>query len=245
MPPKITPSSPLLLSVPIPLFKSILQVSCFAGIYSALPAQTTPLPSWKLAHFTTTQLADGTSDDTSDPNGDGVPNLLAYALGLSPFQNATEFIPAPTVASGRLQLTFRQLTSASDLSYVPQVTGLLANPTVWTSGTTLPISTTPISAGLDSVTVADPVLLSGNPRRFIRLQVTRTIFDFAGDGLLDDWQLKHFGTLALDSNTSPGSDPEPDGFTNLEESTANTDPLDPAAANSASVLNLSVWTPLR
>jgi hypothetical protein len=229
----------------MPSSKFLAVVVATVGLAPWLAAQTTPLPSWKLQHFTSAQLADGTSDDSSDPNRDGVPNLLAYALGLTPFQDATAFAPAPSLAAGRLQLTFRQLTGATDLTYMPQVTGPLANPPSWTGGTTALISSTPISAGLDSVTVADPVLLTGNPRRFLRLQITRINFDFAGDGLLDDWQLKHFGTLALDSNTSPGADPEPDGFTNLEESTANTDPLAPAAANSAAVLNLSVWTPLR
>lgn len=224
------------------LFKLIGAVCGLVGLSASAWAQTTPLPSWKLAHFTTAQLADGTSDDTSDPNRDGVPNLLAYAWGLTPFQPATAFLPASSIAGNRLQLTFRQLTAASDVSYLPEVSGDLAT---WTSGTTLPISTVPISAGLNSVTVADPVLLTSNPRRFVRLRLVRANFDFAGDGLLDDWQLRHFGTLVLDGNTSPGSDPEPDGFTNLEESTANTDPLEPAAANSAAVLQLQVWTPLR
>jgi hypothetical protein len=224
------------------LFKLISSVGLLCSFAAVVPAQTTPLPSWKLQHFTTTQLADGTSDDSADPNKDGVPNLLAYAFGLTPFQNAAGFVPTPTIASNRLRLTYRQATAASDITYVPEVSGDLAS---WISGTTTLVSTVPISAGLDSVTVADPVLFSSASRRFIRLRVTRINFDFAGDGLLDDWQLKHFGTLAIDSNTSPGSDPEPDGFTNLEESTANTDPLDPAAANSAAVLNLSVWTPLR
>jgi hypothetical protein len=224
------------------LFKLISAVGLLCSFAAVVPAQTTPLPAWKLQYFTTTQLADGTSDDSADPNKDGVPNLLAYAFGLTPFQSAAGFVPTATIASNRLRLTYRQATAASDITYVPEVSGDLAS---WISGTTTLVSTVPISAGLGSVTVADPVLFSSAARRFIRLRVTRINFDFAGDGLLDDWQLKHFGTLAFDSNTSPGSDPEPDGFTNLEESTANTDPLDPAAANSAAVLNLSVWTPLR
>jgi Tol biopolymer transport system component len=49
--------------------------------------------------------------------------------------------------------------------------------------------------------------------------------DTDNDGMADEWEREHFGGL----QELPEADPDLDGFTNLEEFTAGTDPRDPAS----------------
>ena len=202
-------------------------------------AQSMPLPQWKLANFTSAQLANGTSDDNTDANGDGTVNLIAYASGLTPFQSAGASLPTSSIVSSRLRLSFLRVTAAPDIAYFPEVSSDLR---IWTADTSI-VSVTPLSGGMERVLVQDSV--SAATRRFIRLRVTRTVFDSNGDGLLDDWQLRYFGSIAGTGNGAPLADPEPDGFTNIEESAVGTNPTTAAAPNSEAVLGLTVWTTLR
>jgi hypothetical protein len=50
--------------------------------------------------------------------------------------------------------------------------------------------------------------------------------DCNGDGLPDAWQLRYFGCVTC-PQAAPGADPDNDGFTNLEEYQAGTDPTNP------------------
>jgi hypothetical protein len=192
-----------------------------------------------LANFSAVQLANGMADDSADANGDGTVNLLAYASGLTPFQFAVTSLPTSSVVSNRLRLSFLRMSAAPDVAYFPEVSSDLRT---WTADTSV-VSVTPISAGLERVLVQDNV--AAGPRRFMRLRVERTVFDSNGDGLLDDWQLRYFGSLSGSGNAAPLADPEPDGFSNIEESAVGTNPTTAAAPNSAEVLALTVWTNLR
>ncbi len=50
--------------------------------------------------------------------------------------------------------------------------------------------------------------------------------DDDSDGLSDQWEIDWFGSI---TNAAPAGDPDGDGFTNLEEFLAGTDPTDPAS----------------
>ena len=53
----------------------------------------------------------------------------------------------------------------------------------------------------------------------------RTLDDTNGDGLPDTWQIQYFGSISS-PQASPGADPDGDGFSNLQEYLAGTDPTD-------------------
>src|SRR5882724_5832501 len=58
-------------------------------------------------------------------------------------------------------------------------------------------------------------------------------FDADSDGLPDSWEIQYFGSIT-DPRATPNADPDGDGFTNLQEYLAGTNPLD---ANSSLKIN--------
>ena len=65
-----------------------------------------PLESWRLSRFGSAANR-GTSADTADPDGDGVPNLLEYAFGLDPLSAASRSLPSPAFTNGSLAVTLK------------------------------------------------------------------------------------------------------------------------------------------
>ena len=122
----------------------------------------TALQSWRQSAFGTT-TASGIAADNADPDGDGVPNLLEYALGTDPNSASSVTRPAVQVSGSRLQLTFAR--TRADVTYIVEASSDLAS---WSA-----IATNPGTVG-QSVTVTDTVDLStaSPPRRFLRLRVT-------------------------------------------------------------------------
>ncbi|HLO99556.1 MAG TPA: hypothetical protein VK171_13255, partial [Fimbriimonas sp.] len=64
---------------------SALMAAASCAVVSVAWSQT-PITQWKLANFTSAQLMTNAGADEADPNGDGTPNLLAYAFALTPQQ---------------------------------------------------------------------------------------------------------------------------------------------------------------
>ncbi|MBC8038910.1 MAG: hypothetical protein H7Y06_00015, partial [Opitutaceae bacterium] len=121
-----------------------------------------PQRAWRRTHFGTPEAA-GTSADLADPDGDGLPNLLEYALGRAPLNPASSAAPATDLGpDSRLRLSF--LRAAADLDYAVEGSSDLAD---WTA-----LAINPGSPG-DQLTVADTVAPGPSaPRRFLRLFVT-------------------------------------------------------------------------
>jgi len=93
--------------------------------------------TWRAAHFTAQELADPTtSGKDGDPDHDGLPNLMEYALGTDPKVRNNNAAPAVSHAAigGKTYLTlaFTKLPTLSDVSYTVQVTDDLQ---MWHSGT--------------------------------------------------------------------------------------------------------------
>ncbi len=105
----------------------------------------------------------GPPADTTDADGDGVVNLLEFALGTEPTDSASAAVPVAQVSNSRLQLSF--FRARSDVTYTVEASADLITWTV--------IATNPGVVG-ETVTVADTVVLlsSGATRRFLRLRAT-------------------------------------------------------------------------
>lgn len=103
---------------------------------------------------------------TDDPDSDGIPNLLEYALGLSPTVPNTTGLPAAQTSAGNLTFTYKRAV-ATGLTYAVQTTTNLADSASWT--------TTGVDQGTpagDGTTTASIPYSSGV--RFLRLQVSLT-----------------------------------------------------------------------
>ncbi len=133
-----------------------------------------PADSWRTQHFGSADNS-GVAADTSAPAGDGIPNLLKYALGMNPTVPATDGLPEMKMTNSRLALTFNRQKSATDVIYEVQAAGDLFgfsnNPTVlWSSASNAYGGGTNSS---QAVTVQDAVDAASTNRRFMRLQISR------------------------------------------------------------------------
>jgi hypothetical protein len=136
----------------------------YAGGYSTAvtvdPIQPSTQAQWRQVYFGTATNT-GTAAPTADPDGDGLANLLEYALNTHPLvaNTAPSSSLTPSLPHS-LQLTF--LRARADLTYIVEASDTLAADS-WTV-----IATNPGTVG-QSVTVTDSAPAS--PRRFIRLRV--------------------------------------------------------------------------
>ena len=126
----------------------------------------TPSQAWRLQYFNTTANT-GAAADTAIAAGDGLPNLLKYALGLNPLVPAVSTVTVDII-TGYLRLTVPRNPNASDVSLSAEVTGDLTVPGSWTSSGTI--------VDQNSATLFqahDNTPISSGGERFIRLRVSR------------------------------------------------------------------------
>jgi len=133
-----------------------------------------PVDSWRTQYFGSANNS-GIGADTNAPAGDGIANLVKYALGMNPTVPATNGLPEMKMTNNKLSLTFNRQKSATDVVYEVQAAGDLFgfsnNPTVlWSSASNAYGGGTNPS---QSVTVQDTVGTGSTNRRFMRLQITR------------------------------------------------------------------------
>lgn len=140
----------------------------------------TPYTTWKMQYFSANELLSPTiSGDSADPDGDGIPNLLEYALGSDARNPGVDGLPTAgrvVISSQSYQtLTYTKVVANTDVSYVPQVS---SNLVTWNSGPSYldTVSALTSADGLtQTITVRDLTPMSGVVAggRFIRLQVVR------------------------------------------------------------------------
>jgi hypothetical protein len=138
-------------------------------------AQRLPMgfSQWATIKFTATEQLDLTiSGESADPNHNGIPNLLEYALNLDPKGPGRTGLPSGgimSLASGsHLSLSFDVNPDAQNLSYIVEVSADLAT---WNSGTDYTEQQSPV--GSNPVVVIDKTPTNSSNRRFIRLKVVR------------------------------------------------------------------------
>jgi hypothetical protein len=123
-----------------------------------------PFRNWQVTNFSADADNAAIAGEAADPDNDGLSNLIEYALGLNPNAfTATSLVVDTT--TGALRLTAPKNPAATDITYLVEVSGDLV---AWTStGTTVVTNTATL------LQVLDNTALSGAPRRFIRLKITK------------------------------------------------------------------------
>jgi hypothetical protein len=134
--------------------------------------------SWRNQYFNATQLADtSVSGHSADPDGDGLNNLLEYALNLDPLTAGPSPVVATRVSEGAneyLALSFRRRLKEADIDYAPQISDSLDS---WNeeSGTPYLIefgTATNNNDGTETVQYRSSVPYGTSEKEFIRLKVS-------------------------------------------------------------------------
>lgn len=136
--------------------------------------QDKPFDAWRFTRFTTEELTDtAVSGDSGDPDADGLPNLLEYALGADPkSSDAVVHTPAAGIDDGHLTLSYTHSATATDITYSVEWSPDLAT---WSTGPGVveTSGSTDNGDGTATVIVRSIAALADTPRQFLRLRVTR------------------------------------------------------------------------
>ena len=126
-----------------------------------------PYEAW-ISNYNFAPGADKTA--TGDPDGDGVANLIEYALGLNPTlvsANPVTFSQVNVNGSTYLQLSVNRNPAVTNVTIEGLSAGTLSSSTVWSTSDTVIVTDTP-----SVFTVRDNVPVSTTGKRFLRLRFT-------------------------------------------------------------------------
>lgn len=118
------------------------------------------------------KLGNAAASLTADTDFDGLPQLLEYAFKTDPNSAASAARPQVGMESGYLTLTYTQLLSATDLSYVVQESSDLTNPLNWAPATV--VQEIVSNNGLTRIVKAK-VAINSAPQKFLRLKVSTVV----------------------------------------------------------------------
>ena len=107
----------------------------------------------------------------ADPDGDGLVNLLEYALGLDPMVADRAGLPTVQVSEGNLTLTYRRAVATSGLTYSAQTTSDLTNAASWTA-TGVTQGTPDVNGNVTARVPLGSGVGNGSGPRFLRLSVS-------------------------------------------------------------------------
>ncbi|MEI8287951.1 MAG: carbohydrate-binding protein [Verrucomicrobiota bacterium] len=143
-----------------------------ANSTEALATTWTGLQQWRFNNWGTTNNT-GAAADYASPGGDGIPNLLKYALGLNPLLPATNGLPTGALTNGFLTLTYNKYKAATDITCTAEVSSNLIGP--WLSGTNDVEQLWQISDGINvqTITARDKAPVPTASSRFMRLKVSQ------------------------------------------------------------------------
>ncbi|MCC5804962.1 MAG: hypothetical protein JJU00_01420 [Opitutales bacterium] len=141
-----------------------------AGRTASVFRPATPLQQWRQTHFGTMENA-GDAADGADPDGDGIPNLVEYALGGDPMEPFSAALPergyAVVDGENYLTLSVQRDPEAAGVVWSIEVSPDLAS---WHEG---PLHTLTLVDNPAELSVRDAVSLSEAGPRFIRLTLSR------------------------------------------------------------------------
>jgi hypothetical protein len=131
-----------------------------------------PIDLWRLNNFGTSSNT-GLAADGADPDGDGLVNLVEYALGLNP--NSPDPNPLSFSLPGRhLTLVYtRPHPTPVDITYIAEVASTLGTG-IWNSGPTYVTQTAVDNGnGTETVTVTDLADAAIAPAHYVRVRFSR------------------------------------------------------------------------
>jgi hypothetical protein len=155
----------------------VLSLQTNASVYAiGAPAGATvtirdaPMDAWRVSHFAGNANIPAVAGDLADPDGDGLVNLVEYALGLDPNVAGAQGLPAAASDGDYLTLTYRRPKSATDITYIVEAAGQAEGP--WSTAGVTEIGR--VDHGTYwMITMRDAVPSAGADRRFMRLRITR------------------------------------------------------------------------
>ena len=133
----------------------------------------TPFNTWCLAEFGTNANNLAISGDFADPDGDGIPNLLEYALHLDPNVADVSGLPVPQVdpTCECLTLTYTKVISATDIFYLPEAASDPGGPWSTDGITEQVIANNGVTQTIKASDAGNPIATAD--RRFMHLRITR------------------------------------------------------------------------
>lgn len=148
---------------------------------NAKPYLPATVDGWRYAYFGT-ETNSGNAADLADPDGDKIPNLLEYALGLSPTTaNTPASLPSSRSQSitgaPYLTFTFTRRKAATDVQFFIEVAndpaGSWSSLDPLLSANQYAVQDDTPSTGLQTITVKDTQAMSSAPLRVMRLRVSK------------------------------------------------------------------------
>jgi hypothetical protein len=129
-----------------------------------------PSQGWKKSEFTDAELLNASiSGDDADPDQDGIPNFVEYALGTDPkIANALEK-PVVSISENNLSIKYDRLKSARDVSYTVEISDDLS---AWDSGPNF-LNETVIAddSEIETRVATDKFPVDAGARKFLRLRI--------------------------------------------------------------------------
>ncbi len=119
----------------------------------------TPSLNWKAYHFSNNATDAALAGDFADPDGDGLVNLLEYALGTDPNNPDPGNTLAAALVNDHAQLSFNRNAVATDLTYVVETS---TNLSVWSAVLTYTDASGWVPSGNAAVMEAPPSALPPN-----------------------------------------------------------------------------------
>jgi phosphodiesterase/alkaline phosphatase D-like protein len=190
--------------------------------------------AWRFKYFQTTENT-GDAADGANPSGDGISNLIKYALDMDPHQPAALPVMAGIRTQGngrRLGFSFvrdaekREITYLVEAAYSPAGPWQALAASIGGQPAAGPGLVGEFDAGGSkrTVEIQDTIDMSQAPARFIRLQVTRE-GEVRTLSEAQAWRLRYFGVIEPTGTAADDANPSGDGVSNLMKYALNLDPL--------------------
>lgn len=130
--------------------------------YNVPPQYPATKATWKSLHQSPGHSALDFADD-GDPDEDGIPNLLEYAMGMHPLEYNSSFYPSITNTPEEVSIRYPQVLSRNDISLITESTSSLESP----SWSPVSVVTQPLT---EFKSMKEATMTKSGTKGFIRLR---------------------------------------------------------------------------